>query len=572
MKDQNKKEVYTVPPSAGGGGMNFSVKGNVVDIFSKKIFPGKVIIEDWKIKAVEHLSADQKLSNFILPGFVDAHVHIESSMLVPSEFAKLAVVHGTVATISDPHEIANVSGLAGVEFMIENGKTVPFKFHFGAPSCVPATIFETAGAALNAEAVDLLLQKDEIHYLSEMMNFPGVLHGDDEVMKKIASSKKYNKPVDGHAPGLRGELAKKYIDAGISTDHECFTREEALDKLQFGMKILIREGSAAKNFEALIDLLNDYPDRMMFCSDDKHPDSLVEGHINLLCQRAVAKGIDVFKVLQAACINPVEHYKMNVGLLREGDAADMIVVEDLENFKVIETYINGELVAANGISKVKCEKSEVINNFNCYEKEVADFKYDPAFGGTNSKPQIEVIEALDGQLITNKIMVTPKIINDEIVSDVENDILKMVVVNRYKNSVVAKAFVKNFGLKHGAIASSVAHDSHNIIAVGVDDESICKAVNLVIKEKGGIALTPNPSSQVERGAIVLPLPVAGLMSNEDGYKIAELYTAIDKAAKDLGSKLSAPFMTLSFMALLVIPHLKLSDLGLFDGDRFEFVK
>ena len=572
MKDQNKKEVYTVPPLAGGGGMNFSVKGNVVDIFSKKIFSGKVIIEDGKIKAVEHLSADQKLSNFILPGFVDAHVHIESSMLVPSEFAKLAVVHGTVATISDPHEIANVSGLAGVEFMIENGKTVPFKFHFGAPSCVPATIFETAGAALNAEAVDLLLQKDEIHYLSEMMNFPGVLHGDDEVMKKIASAKKYNKPVDGHAPGLRGELAKKYIDAGISTDHECFTREEALDKLQYGMKILISEGSAAKNFEALIDLLNDYPDRMMFCSDDKHPDSLVEGHINLLCQRAVAKGIDVFKVLQAACINPVEHYKMNVGLLREGDAADMIVVEDLENFKVIETYINGELVAANGISKVECEKSEVINNFNCDEKEVADFKYDPAFGGTNSKSQIEVIEALDGQLITNKIMVTPKIINDEIVSDVENDILKMVVVNRYKNSVVAKAFVKNFGLKHGAIASSVAHDSHNIIAVGVDDESICKAVNLVIKEKGGIALTSNPSSQVERGAIVLPLPVAGLMSNEDGYKVGELYTAIDKAAKDLGSKLSAPFMTLSFMALLVIPHLKLSDLGLFDGDRFELVK
>ncbi|MEO5783658.1 MAG: adenine deaminase, partial [Ginsengibacter sp.] len=546
--------------------MNFSVKGNVVDIFSKKIFPGKVIIEDGKIKAIEHLSADQKLPNFILPGFVDAHVHIESSMLVPSEFAKLAVVHGTVATISDPHEIANVSGLAGVEFMIENGKTVPFKFHFGAPSCVPATIFETAGAALNAEAVDLLLQKDEIHYLSEMMNFPGVLQADQEVMSKIASSKKYNKPVDGHAPGLRGELAKKYIDAGISTDHECFTREEALDKLQYGMKILIREGSAAKNFEALIDLLNDYPDKMMFCSDDKHPDSLVEGHINLLCQRAVAKGIDVFKVLQAACINPVQHYKMNVGLLSEGDAADMIVVEDLENFKVVETYINGEQVAANGISKIKSEKSEVINNFNCDEKEIADFKFQIG----NSKSQIEVIEALDGQLITNKIMVTPKIINDEIVSDTENDILKMVVVNRYKNSVVAKAFVKNFGLKHGAIASSVAHDSHNIIAVGVDDESICKAVNLVIKEKGGVSCAQVSPKGGDLEGAVLPLPVAGLMSHEDGYKVAGLYTAIDKAAKDLGSKLSAPFMTLSFMALLVIPHLKLSDLGLFDGDRFAF--
>ena len=539
--------------------MDFYVKGNIVDILSKKIYQGRVFVENGKIKSVEKLSEGQLVSNFIIPGFIDAHVHIESSMLVPSEFAKLAVVHGTVATISDPHEIANVCGLQGVEFMIGNGKTVPFKFHFGAPSCVPATIFETAGAVLNAEAVDLLLQKDEIHYLSEMMNFPGVLNGDEEVMNKIASAKKYNKPVDGHAPGLRGGQARKYIDAGISTDHECFTKEEALDKLKFGMKILIREGSAAKNFEALIELLNDYPDKIMFCSDDKHPDSLVEGHINLLCQRAVAKGIDVFKVLQAACINPVDHYKMNVGLLREGDSADFILVEDLENFKVVETYINGELVAEKGISNIKSERSKVINNFNCDEKQILDFK----FQVLNSKSRIDVIEALDGQLITNKIMVIPKVINEEIVGDVENDILKMVVVNRYKNSPVAKAFVKNFELKHGAIASSVAHDSHNIIAVGVDDESICKAVNLVIKEKGGISCVGNSD-------MILPLPVGGLMSNEDGYKVAELYTAIDKAAKDLGSKLSAPFMTLSFMALLVIPHLKLSDLGLFDGDKFEF--
>jgi adenine deaminase len=544
--------------------MDFSVKGNVVDIFSKKIYPGKVYIEDGRIKLIEKLSADQKLPNVILPGFIDAHVHIESSMLVPSEFAKLAVVHGTVATISDPHEIANVCGLEGVEFMIENGKTVPFKFHFGAPSCVPATIFETAGAALNAEEVDLLLQKDEINYLSEMMNFPGVLNDDEEVMKKIASAKKYNKPVDGHAPGLRGEEAKKYIDVGISTDHECFTREEALDKLQYGMKILIREGSAAKNFEALIDLLNDYPDKIMFCSDDKHPDSLMEGHINLLCKRAFAKGIDVFKILQAACLNPVEHYKMNVGLLREGDPADLIVVEDLENFKVLETYINGELVAQLGKSLVSSQKPGAINNFNCDEKKISDFRYEilDFFPGEF----INVIEALDGQLITNKLIVPPKIENAEIVSDTENDILKMVVVDRYKNSLVSKAFVKNFGLKHGAIASSVAHDSHNIIAVGVDDESICRAVNLVIKEKGGVSCVEN------NNYLILSLPVAGLMSNEDGYKVAGLYTAIDKAAKDLGSKLSAPFMTLSFMALLVIPHLKLSDKGLFDGDKFELVR
>ncbi|MEP6594388.1 MAG: adenine deaminase [Ginsengibacter sp.] len=573
--------------------MNFSIKANIADIFSKDIFYGEITIENKKIRSIQKLSTvNYQLSKYILPGFIDAHVHIESSMLVPSEFAKLAVVHGTVATISDPHEIANVCGLKGVDFMIENGNTVPFKFHFGAPSCVPATIFETAGAALSADEVDTLLAKKEVNYLSEMMNFPGVLNGDEQVMKKIESAKKYNKPIDGHAPGLRGELAKKYIDAGISTDHECFTKEEALDKLKYGMKILIREGSAAKNFEALIDLLNDYPQKIMFCSDDKHPDSLVEGHINELCKRAVAKGINLFSILQAACINPVEHYKMNVGLLKEGDNADFIIVEDVKNFKVLQTYINGELVAENGKSKIKSGKSKVINNFNCEEIEISDLR----FSVSDFPTVIPVIEALDGQLITNKLLLKPKIRNDEIVSDTENDILKMVVVTRYQNCPVAKAFVKNFGLQNGAIASSVAHDSHNIIAVGADDESICRAVNLVIKNKGGVScvglsrttlsktneemeITDVASLQVstaggdlEGDGIVLPLPVGGLMSNEDGYKVAELYTRIDKAAKDLGSKLSAPFMTLSFMALLVIPHLKLSDMGLFDGDKFEFIK
>ncbi|MEO6454322.1 MAG: adenine deaminase [Ginsengibacter sp.] len=552
--------------------MNFSIKANIADVLSKDIFYGEIFIRDKKIHSIQKLSTiNYQLSEYILPGFIDAHVHIESSMLVPSEFAKLAVVHGTVATISDPHEIANVCGLKGVEFMIENGKQVPFKFYFGAPSCVPATVYETAGAALSANEVDILLSQKEISYLSEMMNFPGVLNNDEEVIKKINSAKKHNKPIDGHAPGLRGAAAKQYISAGISTDHECFTKEEALEKLKYGMKILIREGSAAKNFEALIDLLNDYPGKIMFCSDDKHPDSLVEGHINKLCSRAVAKGIDIFKVLQAACVNPVKHYSMNVGLLKEGDAADFIVVEDLKNFNVLKTYIDGNLVAENGISNIQTVKSEVINNFNCDEKNIADFR----FLAHDFPSGIGVIEALDGQLITNKLSLKATIINNEIVSDIENDILKMVVVNRYKNSPVAKSLVKNFGLKHGAFASSVAHDSHNIIAVGVDDESICRAINLIINAKGGISciegspLGGNPEAIVLEK--ILPLPVAGLMSNEDGYKVAELYTAIDKAAKDLGSKLSAPFMTLSFMALLVIPHLKLSDLGLFDGDKFELI-
>jgi adenine deaminase len=543
---------------------SFSITGNIVDIFNKKIYYGSVVVEAGKIKELIKLEKKGlENQNFILPGFTDAHVHIESSMLVPSEFARLAVVHGTVSTISDPHEIANVCGMEGVNFMIENGKTVPFKFNFGAPSCVPATVFETAGYALDADEVDALLQKDEIKYLSEMMNFPGVLYNDEEVMQKIASAKKYNKPVDGHAPGLRGEHAKKYIDAGISTDHECFTKEEALDKLKFGMKILIREGSAAKNFEALIDLLNDYPNEIMFCSDDKHPDSLVQGHINQLCERAVAKGINVFKILQAACINPTLHYKTGVGLLREGDAADLIVSKDLINFNIIETYISGELVAANGKSTIKIASSEIINQFNCNERTIADFSFSAS---DLSSTLLPVIEALDGQLITNKLNVSPKIINNEIVSDVDNDILKLVVVNRYKNSVVAKSFVKNFGLKHGAIASSVAHDSHNIIAVGVDDKSICKAVNLIIKEKGGVSAVSNAKENI------LALPVAGLMSNDDGHKVAAAYTFIDKMVKkELGSSLTSPFMTLSFMALLVIPHLKLSDLGLFDGDNFYFV-
>ena len=570
---------------------SFKLKGNIVDIPARNIFYAEVSVEQGKITCINPLPPNndqQKTINYILPGFIDSHVHIESSMLVPSEFAKLAVIHGTVGTISDPHEIANVCGMEGVEFMIANGKTVPFKFHFGAPSCVPATIFETAGAALNAAQVDALLQKDDIHYLSEMMNFPGVLYGDAEVYNKLASAKKYGKPVDGHAPGLRGEDAKKYIEASpskfvpslsgtskggalessvgkpvvISTDHECFTADEALDKLQYGMKILVREGSAAKNFEALVDLMHEHYAMMMFCSDDKHPDSLADGHINQLCQRAVAKGINVFKVLQAACINPVTHYKMNIGLLNEGDAADFIVVEDLVDFKVVQTYIDGKLVAENGKSLVISNSSELLNNFDCDEKKILDFR----FAILDFAEEVYAIEALDGQLITNKLVCNPIIKNGFYESDVAKDILKMVVVNRYTNAPVAKAFIKNFGLKQGAIASSVAHDSHNIVAVGVDDESLMKAVNLVIKEKGGVSSVSNQKE------MILGLPVAGLMSNKDGYKVAAAYTDIDKMVKEeLGSTLTAPFMTLSFMALLVIPHLKLSDLGLFDGDGFKFV-
>ena len=542
----------------------FTLIGNIVFIPDQNIFYGEVVVNNGRIYAINEIDKNPRPgAYYITPGFIDSHVHIESSMLVPSEFAKLAVVHGTTGTISDPHEIANVCGIAGVRFMIDNGNTVPFKFHFGAPSCVPATIFETAGASLDSTAVEELLAQPEIKYLSEMMNFPGVLHADEEVMKKIAAAKKYNKPVDGHAPGLRGDIAKQYIDAGISTDHECFTAEEALDKLSFGMKILIREGSAAKNFDALIALMHDHFEHMMFCSDDKHPDSLVDGHINILCARAVAKGIDIFKVLQAACINPVLHYKMDNGILRKDDPADFIVLKDLVNFKVLQTYINGELVAQNGESYILTKPSVIINEFNCTEKKPGDFII-PA-GETGEK--ILVIEALEGQLITNKISREATVVNGNIVSNTLQDILKIVVVNRYSNAPVAKAFIKNIGIKKGALASSVAHDSHNIVAVGVDDESISKAVNLIIQQRGGI------SAVTMHKELMLALPVAGLMSNSDGYEVAESYTNIDRFVKEeLGSTLAAPFMTLSFMALLVIPHLKLSDKGLFDGDSFSFVE
>lgn len=547
-------------------------KGNIVNIFNSSVFYGEVHVEHGRIKSIQQLSDGAQLGEpYILPGFIDSHVHIESSMLVPSEFARLAVVHGTVATVSDPHEIANVCGMAGVEFMIENGKTVPFKFNFGAPSCVPATTFETAGAVLHAADVKALLQKEEIKYLSEMMNFPGVLHADAEVMEKIKAAAELGKPVDGHAPGLRGEDAKKYIDAGISTDHECFTKEEALDKLKYGMKIIIREGSAAKNFEALYSLIDEYPDMILLCSDDKHPDSLVDGHINQLCARAVAKGVNVFNVLKAACVNPVLHYKLDVGLLCESDAADFIVVNNLQQFHVQQTYINGELVADAGKSLISAGTSSVINQFNCSEKPVADFEFRlNRFGHADAEniEQVYVVEALDGQLITNKRIepITSFEVKEGIIgANLEKDFLHMVVVNRYQDAPVAKCFVKNFGLKTGAIASSVAHDSHNIIAVGTNAESIAKAVNLVIHAKGGVSAVGNETEAL------LPLPVAGLMSADDGYKVAEAYSAVDAAAKQLGSTLAAPFMTLSFMGLLVIPHLKLSDMGLFDGDSFRLL-
>lgn len=535
--------------------------GQIVDLHARRVFPGVVEWRGGRIAAVREDPAVRE-SRLILPGFVDAHIHIESSLLPPAEFARLAVAHGTVGTVSDPHEIANVLGARGVAYMIADGKRTPLKFNFGAPSCVPATTFETAGAALDANAVARLLARSDVKYLAEVMNFPGVLGGDPALRTMIEVARKLGKQVDGHAPGLRGEQARAYAAAGPSTDHECFTLDEAQDKLAAGMKILIREGSAARNFAALEPLLRTHPERVMFCCDDLHPDLLVGGHLDRHVRRALAGGADRFDVLRAASVNPVEHYGLDVGLLRAGDAADFIVVDGWKKFRVQRTYIGGELVAANGRSRLKRLRAKTPNQFRARPRTAADFAARPTGGA-----KLNVIEALNGQLITRHLREEPTVRGREFVSDPKRDLLKIAVVNRYApRAPVAVGFVRGFGLKRGALASSVAHDSHNIVAVGADDESLARAVNLVIKHRGGLGVVGRDG----RGA-VLPLPIAGLMSDLDGRAAARRYTELDRAAKRLGSRLDAPFMTLSFMALLVIPDLKLSDRGLFSATQWGFV-
>jgi len=533
------------------------VSGNIVDVVYSRIYPGTVQIVNGRITDIREEPHPYK--TYLVPGLVDAHIHIESSMLPPSEFARAAVIHGTVATVSDPHEIANVMGTAGVKYMVENAATVPVKFFFGAPSCVPASPFETSGATLGPEETEELLMWDQIHFLGEVMNVPAVLNEDPPMMRKIRTAQQYSKVIDGHAPGLRGKDLEKYVQAGITTDHECIDREEAREKIRLGMKVQIREGSPARNFEELIPLVEEYPESCMFCSDDKHPDGIEHGHINDLVTRALHHGIDIMKVLKVASVNPVLHYRLDVGLLRKGDPADFLVIDNLKDFRVLRTLIRGELVAEAGNSSIPRIPPQVVNNFTIREKAVPDFAL-PA-----KKGNIHVIKVIEGQLITRKGTTVPKIADGYVVPDVERDILKIAVVNRYQDAPVTVGFIKNFGLKRGAIASSVAHDSHNIIAVGVTDQEICRAVNAIIQNKGGISAVAG-----ERETI-LPLPIAGIMSNEEYVRVAEQYRSLDNMAKSLGSPLHAPFMTLSFMALPVIPHLKLSDKGLFDGDRFQFV-
>ena len=535
-----------------------TIKANLVDLHRREIYGAEIIIVDDRIQTIKRTT--DHFDQYILPGFIDSHIHIESSMVVPYEFAKVALTHGTVATISDPHEIANVLGVAGVEYMIENARDAKLKFHFGAPSCVPATSFETAGAVIDSEDIRKLMASKDIYYLSEMMNYPGVLFKDEEVMKKLAIAKASGKPIDGHAPGLRGEQAAAYIAEGISTDHECFSLEEALDKLGHGMKILIREGSAAKNYNALHPLIKSHPNELMFCSDDKHPDNLLEGHINELVIRSIELGYDFFDVLRIACVHPVEHYKMDVGLLREGDKADFILVNSIQNFDVTATYIDGEKVAEEGRTILIEKIHSCPNNFNIDKLVPGDF----VFKGMSAEQT--VINAIDGELITEKSTEVLPLLDGEVAADPDKDILKISVVNRYRQAPIASGFIKNFGIKYGAIASTVAHDSHNIVVVGTSDELMARAVNKLVNNRGGL------SAISENDEKIIALPVAGLMSDQSCETIGKAYAEIDTFVKSMGSKLTAPYMTLSFMALLVIPKIKMSDLGLFDAEKFEFIK
>ncbi len=544
--------------------------GIIVDAISRRQFKGEITVENGKIIRVEEKEHDNE--QCILPGLVDAHVHIESSMTVPSVFARMAVAKGTVAVVSDPHEIANVMGEEGIEFMLEDSKKSPLKVYFGVPSCVPATPFESSGAVLDRNAVDRLLAKDDLHYLSEMMNFPGVILEFPDVMAKLESARKHGKVIDGHAPGLRGADLQKYIGAGISTDHECFEYEEAREKIELGMKILIREGSSARNFETLYPLIDEYPDHVMLCTDDSHPDTLIyEGHIDKLIRRGQEKGLDIYNLIRTAVFNPVEHYGLNVGLLREGDPADFIIVDNLKSFNILSTFIDGECVYENGKVLFPLEKVPAKNVFNRNKISIDDVKLVPPAGAIQEQTtekgikKIRVIVANDGELVTGQELIVPKIENGNLVSDPERDILKMVVLSRYSDDPVRIGFIKNTGLEKGAIASSIAHDSHNIIAVGATDEDIVETVNRLIKNKGGIAVG------TAENLLDLPLEVAGLMSTLEGEEVASRYHLLNEEARKLGTSLESPFMTLAFMSLLVIPELKLGDKGLFDVTKFEFV-
>jgi adenine deaminase len=530
------------------------IYGQLVDIQKRDIYPAEVTAHLGKITGIEKIVSAP--GNFILPGLIDSHIHIESSMITPGAFAMAAVRHGTCGVVSDPHEIANVLGVSGVNFMIDDAKKAPLHFYFGAPSCVPATSFESNGASLDHNEVRNLLERKDVKYLSEMMNFPGVIYRDEEVMSKIGCAIELQKPIDGHAPGLSGENLKKYIGAGISTDHECSTINEATEKIALGMKILIREGSAAKNLNSLKELFKSYPEMLMLCSDDLHPEMLQKRHINKLVAGLISEGYDIYDVIRSCTINPTQHYNLEPALLRVGDAADFIIVDDLNRMNVLQTWINGEKVYDDGKVLFSYEAGPGVNNFRSNEINEESIRI------KNKGKNIRVIVAEEGELLTGEVLFSSGT-NEFVTSNIDSDILKIVVKDRYKDLPPAVGFIKGFGLKSGAFASSIAHDSHNIIAVGTNDNDLVKAINEIVRMQGGLAVCSG--SRIDS----LQLNIGGIMTTRSCDSIASEYEKLNKLAESMGCVMKAPFMTLSFMALLVIPDLKIGDRGLFDVRKFQ---
>ncbi len=530
------------------------IKGNLLNVFTGEIYPAEISTENGLIKCVKPVQ--DNFRDVILPGFIDAHVHIESSMLSPSRFAEVVVPHGTTSVVSDPHEIANVMGTRGIEYMMMDAVSVPLNVYLTASSCVPATPFETSGANVDAEEIDRLLDRDDMVALGEMMNFPGVLASDREVLSKIASAKRHRKPIDGHAPLLSGKALCKYIASGISTDHECTTREEVLEKRKLGMKVMLRQGSSAQNLEDLISAGGDF-----IVSDDKHPEDLIKGHVDLMLREAIDYGLDPVETVKMVTINPASHYNLNNGLIAPGRAADLVVVDDLEKLNVKEVYIKGELVARDNKILFSVKPLELESTFKLNHKTPADFE----IPSKNREENVRVIEVIEGQLITGESEAILGVDEGSIQPDLEEDILKIAVVERYGHDQVSNGFIHGFGLENGAIATSVAHDSHNIMVVGTNTENMARAVNRLVKNNGGLVATSNGQFNS------LKLPIAGLMSNESANDVSIKLQALQGKVKEMGCKLNSPFMTLSFMALLVIPKLKISDMGLFDGEKFQFV-
>jgi adenine deaminase len=532
------------------------IESNLVDIHSKEIYPARIKVNETIIENVERI--DKELKHYIIPGLIDSHIHIESSLVTPASFAGQAVSRGTTGVVSDPHEIANVLGIEGINFMLKNSAKVPMKFWFGAPSCVPATPFESAGAVIDSSAIEKLLDDSKIKYLAEMMNYPGVINDDPEVHKKINAAIKAGKPIDGHAPGLSGRELKKYVKSGISTDHECTSLDEALEKIGLGMKILIREGSAARNLNELKSLIQTHPDMVMLCSDDMHPETLIKRHLDKIITQLLSEGYDLFSVLRSCTLNPAVHYSLNAGLLQEGQPADFILIKNYLEMNILETWIEGKKVYNRGRILFEYKKDAPVNRF------LASFVSEKQLEIKKSGNKIRVIEAFDGDLRTKELLIDAGQ-GSYFEPDIKRDILKIVVKDRYYDNPPAIALIKGFKIKKGAFASSVAHDSHNIICVGTNDKDIASAMNSVITMKGGLSVACN--NYVE----ILPLPVAGIMSDMPLKHVAGEYEKLSAKVRSLGSELKAPFMTLSFMALLVIPEIKLSDKGLFQATNFNFV-